>query len=106
VESLGSRPRIGRYDPFVDYASFAFHGADDPHPLFPNEVIAMQMVSLQLAMEETGHRTRQAFYQWVERYNARNPNHMILRRHGRVDAETLRKAIVRLSRPAAEKVES
>lgn len=63
----------------------------------------MRMVSLTEAMEITGHCKRQSFYCWVERYNRRNPGHLIFRRRGKVDRETLIAALVRESLPPEQR---
>jgi len=53
----------------------------------------MKMVSIEAGMEVTGHTSKIAFQSWVARYNRRNEAHMILRRWGKVDLETLQAAI-------------
>ena len=66
----------------------------------------MRMISLPVAMEISGHDKRQSFYCWVDRYNKRNPGHIIFRRYGKVDQDTLIEALKRESRPASQREEA
>jgi len=59
----------------------------------------MKMVSIDEAMELTGHTKKRSFQGWVARYNAKYRQNVILRRRGKIDVETLREAIFRISAP-------
>jgi len=63
----------------------------------------MKMVPVEQGMEITGHTCKASFSGWVTRYNTRNPKHLILRRWGRVDLDTLKVAMQRESRGGAWK---
>lgn len=55
----------------------------------------MEWKRLKDALEITGHGNVAALQRWVARWNANNPDFLIARRHGYVDAESLRNALHR-----------
>ncbi len=59
----------------------------------------MKMIRTVDALAITGHDNIISLYKWVERWNGRKPNNLIIRRRGMVDAETLDKALIILSTP-------
>ena len=53
----------------------------------------MQFIPMTKAIDITGHGTVSGLDQWIRRYNRRNPGEPVLRISGKVDTETLRKAL-------------
>lgn len=53
----------------------------------------MKMISITDAMDITGHACRRSFASWLDRYNRRNPGHLIFRRYGKVDKHSLLEAL-------------
>lgn len=57
----------------------------------------MKWITLADALSITGHKSTASLSRWVVRWNNANPQCLVRRRHGYVDASTLRNAIDRAS---------